>query len=58
MKKTTSTILKEQDDGIEVEEEKLGNKSPLFDRKIEIATEGCFRVSQKHFVTNYHLRTL
>ena len=39
MKKTTSTILKEQDDGIEVEEEKLGNKSPLFDRKIEIATE-------------------
>jgi integrase/recombinase XerD len=61
MKKTTSTILKEQDDGIEVEEEKLGNKSPLFDRKIEIATEGllpCFSKTLCHKLPSENALTI
>jgi hypothetical protein len=43
MKRPSSTILKKQADG--AERERVGNKGPLFDIKIETATEGlipCF----------------
>jgi integrase len=49
MKKPVSTIIKEQAAGVEAE--KFGNKSPFFDRKIEIATEGllpCFSKTLYH----------
>jgi hypothetical protein len=57
MKKTTSTIPKEQEDWVEVDGEKFGNKSPLIE-SLKLLQKNCFHVSQKHFVTNYHhLRT-
>ena len=56
MSKPVSTILKERQSGIE--DENAGNKNPLFDRKIETATEGLLLVSQIHFIINYRLKTL
>ena len=49
MKKPVSTIIKEQAAGVEAE--KIGNKSPFFDRKIETATEGLLPFFSK---TLYH----
>jgi hypothetical protein len=49
MSKPVSTILKERQSGIE--DENAGNKNPLFDRKIETATEGllpCFSNTLYH----------
>jgi hypothetical protein len=49
MSKPVSTILKERQSGIE--SENAGNKNPLFDRKIETATEGllpCFSNTLYH----------
>jgi hypothetical protein len=57
MSKPVSTILKERQSGIE--DENAGNKNPLFDRKIETATEGFASLFLKiHFIINYRLKTL
>ncbi|MDQ3840031.1 MAG: hypothetical protein M3297_12260 [Thermoproteota archaeon] len=51
MKKPISTIIKDQADQLAIE--RASNKSPLFDRKIETATEGLIRISIGRFLISY-----